>query len=330
MNSAGINNCHNKNLITDIRRVAILAYDQLSLFEFGCALELFALARPEFSEWYQTDVLALEKSSLASMAGLSVKCSKPFHNLDDYDMLVIPGWSSIKDAPPQQLISAMQSLHKRGGRIVSFCSGAYAVAATGLLNGGKATTHWQYEEDFTARFADIEFVENVLYTDQNRICTSAGSASGLDLGIHIIRQDFGAKIANRVAKRLVISASREGGQAQYSEQNISKEPNRLTSTMDWVRDNLDQNINVQQMADFACLSRRSFDRKFRHSVGYSPKVWLIKQRINLAREYLESSGWSIEIVADKSGFNTAMNLRYHFAKILGVSPQRYRQQFLRE
>lgn len=321
-----------ENAVNDIRRVAIVAYDQLSLFEFGCALELFALPRPGFSEWYQTDVLALEKTSLTSMAGLSVKCTQLFSDLDDYDMLVIPGWSSIKNPPPQQLLTAMQSLHKRGGRIVSFCSGAFAVAASGLLDGGKATTHWQYAEDFSAKFPHIEFVENVLYTDENRICTSAGSASGLDLGIHIIRQDFGAKVANRVAKRLVISASREGGQAQYSEQYSSEEqePSRLTNTMDWVRDNLDQSISVQQMADFACLSRRSFDRKFRHSVGYSPKVWLIKQRINLAREYLESSRWSIEIIADKSGFNTAMNLRHHFAKILGVSPQRYRQQFMRE
>ncbi|HIO92396.1 MAG TPA: helix-turn-helix domain-containing protein [Leucothrix mucor] len=310
-------------------RVAILAYENLSFFEFGCALELFALDRPELLTWYQTDILSLNnKVPLSPISGLSVECSKLFHSLQAYDLLIIPGWTGVDDAPPEYLLAEIRALHKRGGRIASFCSGAYVVAASGLLDGAKATTHWQYEEHFSGKFSQIEFVENVLYTDSNRVYTSAGSAAGLDLGIYIIRQDFGESIANHVAKRLVISASREGGQAQYSEQKIQQMPDRLGNTIDWVKSNLNKNIKVQEMADHACLSRRSFDRKFQFLIGCSPKKWLIQQRLYLAREYLESSQLSIDMIAEKSGFGTAMNMRHHFSKLLGVSPQRYRLQFL--
>lgn len=226
------------------------------------------------------------------------------------------------------LLSAIKHFYKKGGRLVSFCSGAFALAATGLLDNQIATTHWRYEEQFKQKFPLVHFQGNVLYTENDNIYTSAGSASALDLGIHIIRQDYGARVANEIAKRLVISPQREGGQAQYANKKEPQEANHLSKSIEWANKNLDKNINIDQMAEHAFLTRRSFDRHFRSTLGLSPKEWIIRQRISLAREYLESSKASIEEIAEKSGFGSAMNLRHHFSLVLGVSPSRYRRQFL--
>jgi AraC family transcriptional activator FtrA len=314
------------------KRVAILTYPNLCTFEFSCAIELFALPRPDFKNWYQTNVVSLQSEPVTATGGFQVSSDHVFSKMDgfkNYDMVVIAGWSGIDINVPKELISALQHLHQTGGILVSFCSGAFVLASTGLLDNKSATTHWRYEESFKEKFPNISFQENVLYTEEDRIYTSAGSASALDLGLHIIRKDYGASISNEVAKRLVVSPQREGGQAQYaSQQTILDKPDHLNSSMQWAVDNLKNTITINQMAERAYLSRRSFDRHFRNNLGISPKEWLTKQRIGLAREYLENSQISIDQIAEKSGFGSAMNLRHHFGQILGVSPSHYRRQFL--
>ncbi len=314
------------------KRVAILTYPNLCTFEFSCAIELFALSRPDFKNWYQTDIVSLQSEPVKATGGFQVSSDYVFSKDDgfkNYDMVVIAGWSGIDITVPEELINALKQFYQSGGILVSFCSGAFVLASTGLLNNKSATTHWRYEESFKEKFPNINFQENVLYTEEERIYTSAGSASALDLGLHIIRKDYGASISNEVAKRLVVSPQREGGQAQYANQKtILDKPNHLNSSMQWAIDNLQKPITINQMAEHAHLSRRSFDRHFRTNLSISPKEWLTKQRIGLAREYLENSQISIDQIAEQSGFGSAMNLRHHFGQNLGVSPSHYRRQFL--
>ncbi len=320
--------------ITNPPRVAILAYNNLATFEFSCAVELFSLPRPEIPNWYQSDVIAVESGQLMAVGGFKVECQKTLSKekgFDGYDMLVIPGWKamSVDKSVPSYLVDSILSFYKKGGTLVSFCSGAFVLAATGLLNNKVATTHWLYEDSFREKFPKVVFKENVLFTEEERIFTSAGSASALDLGIHIIAKDYGVHIANKIAKRLVIAPQRQGGQSQFASKSpLLNQADNLSNSLEWARNHLYKNITIDDLAKNACVSRRSFDRNFRKSMGLSPKEWLIEQRVNFAREQLEKTSFSIELIAEKSGLGSAMNMRHHFAKTLGVSPSYYRKQFL--
>ena len=316
------------------KKVAILAYPNLCTFEFACAVELFALPRPDISNWYQCDIISTEKKPITATGGFKISTDhlfQPDKGFIGYDMLVIAGWSGLQIRPSNTIIHAMKAFHAQGGRIITFCSGAFALAATGLLSNKTATTHWRYENTFKQLFPDILFQQNVLFTQEHNLYTSAGSAAALDLGLHIIQKDYGTSIANKVAKRLVVSPKREGGQAQYATHTTTpKQYSSLTNCLTWAKENLNKTLSINEMAEKACLSRRSFDRHFRAHLGLSPKAWLIKQRIDLARDYLESTNLSIEQVAEACGFGSAMNLRHHFSEQLKVSPSHYRRQFLRE
>ena len=317
------------------KRVAILAYPELCTFEFGCAVELFALPRPELQHRYDTDIIAIQAGAIKATGGFSVesdlvfKATKNNDYFNAYDRVVIAGWTGPDFKAPEDLLCSLRHFYNSGGSLVSFCGGAFVLADTGLLNGKNATTHWRYENQFKQQFPQIQFQENVLYTEEERLYTSAGSAAGLDLGLHLIRQDFGASTANEIAKRLVISPQREGGQAQYANKIATpQDTHHLSKSIQWAHDNLSANISIDEMATQACLSRRSFDRHFRNQLGQSPKEWLIQQRINLAREFLESSQATIEHIAEQTGFGSAMNLRHHFNHVLGISPTHYRNQYL--
>lgn len=307
-------------------RVAILAYDQLATFEFGCAVELFALPRPEWPHWYQTEVISFDSGPLRATGGILIS-ARQVSALDDFDMLVIPGWSAANKVIPAGLLDAMRALHQRGGRILTFCSGAFLLAESGLLDGRRATTHWRYADGFRQRFPATDYVDNVLYVLHDQLGCSAGSAAGLDLGLAVIREDFGYDVANSVARRLVISPHRQGGQAQFVDTPILPRQDRFSATLDWARKHLHQPLGVDQLADQARMSRRSFDRHFRAATGMTPQQWLISQRLTLARGYLETTADDLETLADKCGFGNALTLRHHFRKQLGISPSQYRQQF---
>lgn len=319
---------------SNIKHVAILAYPDLCTFEFGCAVELFSLERKEILKCYSTEIIATEAGPIDAVGGFSIKTDQVFSatpNNDffkNFNMVIIAGWTGNNVQASEELLAALKHFHNNGGTLVAFCGGAFVLAQTGLLNDKTATTHWMYAEEFKLQFPRIDFQENVLYTEEDRLYTSAGSAAALDLGLHLIRKDFGASISNQIAKRLVISPQREGGQAQYAS-TISNpdKPNHLNKSIQWANDNLHKNISIDEMAQQACLSRRSFDRHFRSNLGKSPKAWLIQQRINLAREFLENSQTDMEQIAMQSGFGSAMNLRHHFSQVLGVSPTHYRNQF---
>ncbi|MEX2334417.1 MAG: helix-turn-helix domain-containing protein, partial [Pseudohongiella sp.] len=305
--------------------VAILTYPDTALFELGCAVELFALPRPEFSDWYQTDVVSFEDHALRASGNILLQ-AKPVASLAGYDMLVIPGWPADLNPDPV-LLGEILALHQRGGTVISFCSGAFLLAASGLLDGCPATTHWRYAAAFRQRFPAVRYVEDVLYTYANRIGCAAGSSAALDLGLAVIRQQHGYQIANQVARRLVMAAHRSGGQSQFVETPLARTSDSFADTLDWAVKNLTSGISIDALARRAHMSRRNFDRKFRASMNMSANDWLVMQKLELAKQLLESTQLSVERVATRSGFDNAITLRHNFRKHLQSSPSRFRLQF---
>ena len=307
--------------------VAILIHSQPAMFELGCALELFALPRPEYSNWYRTQVVTFHSQPVTASGGITIQAAK-VNSLANYDLLVVPGWSVQAIQTPQSLMAEILDLYVRGGRIISFCSGAFLLAESGLLDHRQACTHWRYQAQFQERFPHIELVDQVLYCFDGRIGCSAGSAAGLDLGLELIRQDHGYQIANQVARRLVISPHRSGGQSQFVETPIPKTHRLFSATLDWALKHLDQAIEVSDLALQAHMSRRSFDRHFRQTMNMTAKEWLNRQRVERARVMLEQAAQqSLEQVAAQCGFHSAMNMRLNFHKYLTISPSEYRNRF---
>lgn len=309
-------------------RVAILITPQVSLFELGCATELFALARPEMPNWYRTDVVAFHQGESEGTGGILIRATH-IENLSNYDVLVVPNWDINSTDVPQQLADSVTDLYNRGGRLLSFCSGAFLFAQLGLLDGQPVTTHWRYAETFKQRFPRCLYQEDVLYVLNEQIGCSAGSSAGIDLGIEVIRQDHGHKIANQVARRMVLAAHRSGGQAQYVEKPVTTSPNMFNTTVDWALQNLTSKISINDLAQKASMSRRSFDRKFRQTFGTSATQWLTEQKLQSARMQLEDSNLSIDQVAYSSGFDSPLTFRHHFKNLLGITPTDYRKQFQR-
>jgi AraC family transcriptional activator FtrA len=307
-------------------KVAILAFDQIATFELACAIEIFALPRPEYNNWYQADVVCFKKGPLRATGAIGIS-AKTIQTLDDYQTLVIPSWNKANNHVRLDLAEKVNAFSELGGRIISFCSGAFLLAQLGLLQNKRATTHWRYCELFKQRFPLVNFIDDVLYTHDQNISCSAGSAAALDLGIDIVRQDFGHEIANQVARRLVISPHRHGGQAQYIETPVAKNTGAFSCTLDWAIKHLHQPLSVDDLAQQANMSRRSFDRHFKSAIGISPKAWINQQRINLAKQLLEVEDLSIEQLAQKVGYDNGITLRFNFNKYVGVAPSQYQSQF---
>lgn len=308
--------------------VAILAYDGLCTFEFGCAIELFALDRPELAvPWYSYAVCSVEAGPLRAAGGLTVVAPHGLDALGDAGTIVIPGWRGADQAPPPALIAALQQAHARGARICSICSGAFVLAHAGLLDGRRATTHWRYLDQLAAAFPSVDVEEGVLYVEDDRIVTSAGSAAGLDMLLHLVRSDFGADIAHRVAQRLVIPAHRDGEQAQLVARPLPSEAqNVIAQLMDWVRANLRADHSVESMAAQAKMGARTFQRRFKAGTGQSPLAWLVRERVELAARLLETRPQlSLEAVADLSGLGSPESLRRHFRSHGLPPPGRYRK-----
>jgi len=308
------------------RKVAILAYPQISMFELGCALELFALKRPEFKDWYQTSVVSLTSTKLQTIAKIKMEV-EVVKSLKAYGTLIIPGWNTQSKNIDPKIASSIKEFYSRGGRIVSLCSGAFLLAELGLLDGKKVTTHWHYSELFQQQYPQVKYVDNVLYTFTDNIGCSAGSAAALDLGLEVIRQDYGAEIGNQVAKRLVVAPHRQGGQAQFVDTRPVINQQRFAATLDWAIQHLDEKIEIDDLSKKALMTRRTFDRQFRATLNQSPKQWLTQQRLQKAQKFLEYENLSVERISEMSGFENAMNLRHYFRKYLGITPTQYKQQF---
>jgi AraC family transcriptional activator FtrA len=309
--------------------VVALAYDRLCTFEFGLAVEAFALPRPELRvPWYRFRVCAVERRPIRAVGGVTIAAPAGLARLHSAHTIVVPGWRDIEEDPPSTLLNALRRAHARGARVVSICSGAFVLAAAGLLDGRRATTHWRYTERLTERYPKIMLQRDVLYVDEGRIMTSAGSAAGLDLCLHIIRKDFGAEIANRVAKRLVVPPHRDGGQAQYVADAVKPPAARgLAPLLAWAHANLHRHLTLRALAREAGMSERSFARHFRADVGTTPHQWLLHQRLIAAKRRLESTNDAVDRVAEAVGLGTAATLRQQFRRRFQTSPTAYRRRF---
>lgn len=306
-------------------RVAILVDEGLALFELGCAVELFALPRPEIPNWYQTDVVSFSAHPLSATGGLLVQ-PKVVSTLSAYDMVIIPSWP-VNRPVPEAISRELKHFFSAGGKILSFCSGAFVLGDVGLLDGRRSITHWRYADEFKQRFPATEYVEDVLYLYEGNIGCSAGSSAAIDLGIEVIRAQYGYQIANQVARRLVLAAHRSGGQSQFVETPVPKQASQFSETLDWAIAHIGDTIEVSQLAEQANMTRRTFDRHFRKTLNMSPKEWLICQRLERAKTLLESTEKNIDVIAHNSGFETAMAMRHNFRKYMGLSPSTYRKQF---
>lgn len=309
--------------------VAVLAYDGLCTFEFGIAVEIFGLPRPEFEfPWYRHQIVAADPGPMHALGGMRIAADAGLELLAEANTIIVPGWRNREERPPQALLEALRAAHARGARLLSICSGVFVLAATGLLDGKRATTHWRYTDELAARFPGIEVDPHVLYVDCGQLITSAGSAAGIDACLHLVSRDFGTHVANTVARRLVMAPQRSGGQAQFIPAPVARAPrDGLASVLEWALQHAGEPLTVKQLAARALMSERTFLRRFSEATGMAPKAWLQHARMARARELLESSQLSSEQISEQCGFATAESFRAAFRKAAGLAPTAYRESF---
>ncbi|MEU4419340.1 transcriptional regulator FtrA [Actinoplanes sp. NPDC024001] len=310
--------------------VSVLAFDGMSVFETGIVTEVFGLPRPEFDvPWYELVICAETPGPVRVVGGATLHTEHGLETFAAADTLIVPGVADVRADPSPELVAALRAAHRRGARIMSICSGAFALAGAGLLDGRRATTHWRYAAELRRRHPAVEVDADVLYIDDGAVLTSAGSAAGLDLCLHVVRRDHGPSIANMVARRLVVQPHRDGGQAQFVEAPVTADPEdaRVARSMEWALGNLTEPITVDVLARHAHMSTRTYLRHFGRATGTTPIRWLIDRRVHASLALLETTRTPIEAIATAVGFETAVTYRHHFAQAMRTSPSAYRRAF---
>ncbi|MGL5602608.1 MAG: transcriptional regulator FtrA [Silvania sp.] len=310
--------------------VVVLAYDGLCTFEFGVAVEIFGLARPEMGEnWYRFAVAGVDQGELCATGGVRLVVDGGLELLDQAGTIVVPGWRGADTPVPAELCARLVAAHQRGARVMSICSGVFVLAAAGLLDNRQATTHWRYTDLLQQRYPAIQVTPDVLYIDNGDVLTSAGSAAGIDLCLHLVRRDYGSVAANQVARRLVVSPHRDGGQAQFIQQAVpvAYEGHRLGSLFDHLHAHLAAPHSVASLAEFVGMSPRTFLRRFAATTGSTPAQWLLNARLSRCQDLLENSALSIERIAEVAGFGSVATMRHHFKHHFATTPAAYRRGF---
>jgi transcriptional regulator GlxA family with amidase domain len=306
-----------------MHRVVALITGEVVAFDLSIPAQVFGRER----RLYDFKVCA-PTPAVPTETGFSVLVEHGLEALQDADTVVVPGIGDRGWPVDSAALDAVRAAANRGARIASICTGAFVLAAAGLLDGRRAATHWAYAERLARAFPAVEVDPRVLYVDDGDVLTSAGVAAGIDLCLHMVRCDHGADAANRVARRIVVAAHREGGQAQFVERPLAAAPSGgLAATRAWMVERLAEPLTVSDMARHAGYSARSFARRFHAETGTSPLRWLIGQRVAHARRLLESTDLPVEHVAERAGFGTAVAMRQHFARLVSTSPTAYRRSF---
>ncbi|MGW0245682.1 GlxA family transcriptional regulator [Nocardia goodfellowii] len=314
-------------------RIVVLALDSVPLFELGIPARVF-------TEVCATNGAPLYEVTVCSVSGGPVRCDQGFdvvvgrgpEELETADTVIIPPAHDLGDLRtggplPEPLAAALARI-RPGTRLVSMCTGSYVLAAAGVLDGRSATTHWMRAEEFRRAFPRVRLDEDVLFIDNGDVLTAAGIAAGIDLCLYLLRCDHGTAVANRAARRCVVPPWRDGGQAQFIERPVPEATTASTApTRAWLLDRLDSQVSLEEMAAHARMSVRTFTRKFREETGATPGRWLTAQRLERARDLLENSDLSIDLVAHRAGFGTANSLRQQMRAALGTSPNAYRRTF---
>ncbi|MFE2276489.1 helix-turn-helix domain-containing protein [Streptomyces sp. NPDC059454] len=306
--------------------VALAVTDGMLHFELSVAHEVFGTAPAGVpGPWYDL-VVCGPGAVRAGRFRLD-----PDHGLDRLpyaDTVIVPGWADVDEEPPADLLDAVRAAHEAGARVASLCTGAFVLAAAGLLDGRRATTHWAHTRVLAERHPRVTVDPDVLYVDNGSVLTSAGKAAALDLCLHLVRLDHGSSVANTLARRLVVPPHRHGGQAQFVATPVPPPGNHpLAELLPWVLERLDQPLTVEDLARRARMSSRNLGRHFRSVTGTTPLQWLLTQRIRHAQELLETTDDGIDSIAAATGMGTATTLRRHFNRTVGVPPDTYRRTF---
>jgi transcriptional regulator GlxA family with amidase domain len=311
-------------------KVGIVVFDDIIPFHLSVPCAVFEkAARDDGALCYQLLICATHPGPLKTNSGFSILAEHGLEQLADVDMVVVPSWSDPGVQPPAELLQALQQAAQRGAQVVGLCLGAFVLGAAGLLSQRRATTHWRWMADFERLYPDVAIDRDVLYIDEGQIVTSAGTAASIDCCLHLVREQCGVDVANSVARMLVVPPHRQGGQAQYIEQPVyhSAGNDRFMSALSWATENLQQALTLEQLADKALMSRRSFTRRFTQTTGGCFSEWLVNQRLALAQRFLEKTDQPVELIAEKAGFSSPLMLRRHFKKQLNTSPLQYRKTF---
>jgi len=310
----------------------VLAFSPVPLFEMSVACEVYGIDRSE--QGVPRSVVRVcngDGGTLqTNVAGLTLGTTHGLEALRWADQICVVGWPRHRmgRAVPTEVVDALRRAHRRGARIVSFCSGAFVLAAAGLLTGFQPTLHWMHVDEFRRLHPDIDIDPTALYSGDGQVYTAAGTASAIDLCLHLVRLDHGAAAANAIARRMVIPPHRDGGQAQYIDTPFPRPAEcELSHTLDWAMGHLDEELSVEAMAHHTAMAPRTFARRFKETTGTTPLQWLLAQRVLLAQQLLETTALPIERIAERCGFGTAATMRQHFGRIVGSSPQTYRSTF---
>jgi transcriptional regulator GlxA family with amidase domain len=313
--------------VWQLRDVAAIACQGVGTFGLGVFSEVFGFDRTaDGLPRFDYAVVAGEPGPLRTDTGLQIMPEHGLDRLTTADLVVVTSWDHDHE-PSAQLRDALRSAVDRGARLLAHCTGAFAVAATGLLDGRRATTHWRHVARFARQYPRVHLDPGVLYVDAGSVITSAGTAAGIDASLYLLRQAFGAEVANAVARRMVVSPHRDGGQAQFIEQPVPPADDPLGGVLTWAQRHAAAPLTVEILAARAHMSPRSFARRFRAHTGTTPYAWLLGQRVRLAEQMLETGSLPIDEIARRCGFGSAAGLRGHFVRTRGVPPQAYRRTF---
>ncbi|MFF0250825.1 helix-turn-helix domain-containing protein [Streptosporangium sandarakinum] len=315
-----------------IRRVVAVVGDRVAAFELGIVCQVFGLDRSDDGlPVHDFAVCAPEPGVIPTTSGFAVQVEHGLDRLADADLVVVPAWPQLDAPVAEPLLAALREAAGRGARVLTVCTGAFLPAAAGLLDGRRATTHWQFTDLLARRHPRISVDPGVLYVEDGPVLSSAGAAAGIDACLHLMRLEYGAATANALARRLVVPAHRSGGQAQYVEAPMPprRTPYELSELLDWMLEHLDRPLTVEALAARAAMSPRTFARRFKALTGTTPHRWLLERRLQLAEELLETTDLGVDAVAVRAGFGGADTLRHHFAARRGVAPAAYRRAFRR-
>jgi len=311
-----------------LRSVAAIVLPNVAPFELGVACEVFGIDRADTGGPSFDFVVCAEEPGLVSTKGglYSITVEHGLEATADVDLVIVPAYGDTGPVP-EAVLDAVRAAHARGAWVLSICSGAFALGEAGLLDNRRCTTHWMHSTELRRRFPLAQIDPAVLYVDDDRVITSAGTAAGIDACLHLVRRELGAAAATAVARRMVVPPHRDGGQAQFVDTPLPCDADTLAPLLAWMVENLETDLTVPDLAARAFVSERTFARRFRAETGTTPAAWVTRQRVVRAQEMLERSDASIEEIARLCGFGTAAVLRHHFARTLGTSPQAYRRTF---
>lgn len=325
-----------------MHRVVALCLEGVVAFDLAIPAQAFSLAayptltppevgegRMDSSPRYEFSTCAIGGAVVRTTTGFSIKPDAGLAALRDADTVVVPAYFDVFAPPPDAALEALRKASDRGARLLSVCTGGFALAHAGLLDGRRATTHWAFAEELARKFPAVEVDADALYVDAGQVLTSAGLSAGIDLCLHVIREDCGVEAGGRVARQMVAAPHREGGQAQFIERPLAagERHGSLEPTRAWARERLREPLDVAAMARHAGVSPRTFARRFREEIGTTPLQWLLAQRVGEARRLLERTDLPVETIAWEVGFGAAASLRDHFRRATATTPTAYRRSF---